>query len=161
LTNAAFYASIERIPIGITVTIAFCGPLTVALVKSRHRRDLLWVLLAAIGVVLLGGLPGEAALDPAGLFFAAGHGARRAVYAMAAQRVAPLMPPTKCLTLSLLVAGVVLSPGIAISLDASAIDPKVVAAAIGAGFFTGLPYLLEIAALQRMRVSVYGVLVSL
>ena len=62
--NWAIYESFARIPLGIAVTIEFLGPLTLAVTGSRRPRDLLWALLAAVGVALLGlgggGLPGRA-----------------------------------------------------------------------------------------------------
>ena len=44
--NWAIYQSFSRIPLGIAVTIEFIGPLTLAVLGSRHARDLVWVLLA-------------------------------------------------------------------------------------------------------------------
>ena len=52
--NWAIYQSFSRIPLGIAVTIEFIGPLTLAVLGSRHARDVVWVLLAGVGVVLLG-----------------------------------------------------------------------------------------------------------
>jgi threonine/homoserine efflux transporter RhtA len=51
--NLFFFAALDRLPLGITVTLEFVGPLGVALLGSRHRGDVLWALLAAIGIVLL------------------------------------------------------------------------------------------------------------
>ena len=62
--NWAIYQSFARIPLGIAVTIEFIGPLTLAVLGSRRARDVLWVLLAAAGVVLLGFEPAD--LDPLG-----------------------------------------------------------------------------------------------
>ena len=50
--NWAIYQSFSRIPIGIAVTIEFIGPLTIAAIGFRRARDLGWVVLAAIGVLL-------------------------------------------------------------------------------------------------------------
>ena len=45
--NLCFYEALDRLPLGIAVTLEFVGPLTVAIAGSRSRIDLLWVLLAA------------------------------------------------------------------------------------------------------------------
>ena len=51
--NALFYLSLDRIPLGVAVTFEFLGPLGVAIGGSRRALDLVWVALAAAGVVLL------------------------------------------------------------------------------------------------------------
>ncbi len=53
--NGAFYAALARIPLGVAVTLEFWGPLAVAVMGSRRPLDLLWVVLAAAGIVTLAG----------------------------------------------------------------------------------------------------------
>lgn len=159
--NVVFYLAVDRIPIGVVVTVSFVGPLAVALFGSRRPRDVAWVVLAAAGVALFGGLPGGAALDPVGLVFAVMDGIFWAAYAILAKRVGSVLPSSQGLTLGTLVGAVLLLPFVPASLDVSAITPNVVAAMVGVGILTALPYLLEFAALQRMATATYGVLVSL
>ena len=78
LMNWSIYQSFSRIPIGIAVTVEFIGPLTLAIIGSRRPRDLMWVGLAAAGVLLLGAE--RADLDPAGVAFALVAGASWAAY---------------------------------------------------------------------------------
>ena len=51
--NVCFYESIDRVPLGVAVTVEFLGPLAVATIGSRRKLDLLWVALAGSGVALL------------------------------------------------------------------------------------------------------------
>src|SRR3954470_11943971 len=53
LMNWSFYEAIERIPLGVAVTIEFAGPLLLALAGSRRPLDVLWIVLASAGIVLL------------------------------------------------------------------------------------------------------------
>src|SRR3954454_12464497 len=67
--NLAFYAALDRIPLGIAVTFEFTGPFAVAVVASRRIADLLWVALAAGGIVLLA--PGiHGSVDTIGMLLA-------------------------------------------------------------------------------------------
>src|SRR5947209_623175 len=51
--NLTFWESLERLPLGVAVTVEFLGPLGVAVLGSRRILDLAWVVLAAGGVALL------------------------------------------------------------------------------------------------------------
>jgi inner membrane transporter RhtA len=51
--NLALYTAIDRIGLGLAVTLEFLGPLAVALAGSRSRRDLLIAAAAAVGVYVL------------------------------------------------------------------------------------------------------------
>src|SRR4051794_2436202 len=57
--NASLYLAIDRIGLGLAVTLEFLGPLVVALAGSRTRWDLLAAVVAGIGVYVLV-LPGPA-----------------------------------------------------------------------------------------------------
>ncbi|MGO2477154.1 MAG: EamA family transporter, partial [Pseudoalteromonas sp.] len=79
--NILFYYAIERIPLGVGVALEFTGPLAVALLSSRRKRDLFWVGCAIAGIILL--LPdmsGEESLEPIGVILALAAGACWAGY---------------------------------------------------------------------------------
>ncbi len=56
--NLALYSAIERIGLGLAVTLEFLGPLTIALLASRGLREGLLAAVAALGVYVLV-LPGS------------------------------------------------------------------------------------------------------
>lgn len=51
--NLSVYTAIDRIGLGLAMTLEFLGPLTVALVSSRRTLDLGCALVAAAGVLVL------------------------------------------------------------------------------------------------------------
>jgi drug/metabolite transporter (DMT)-like permease len=51
--NLSLYTAVDRIGLGLAVTLEFLGPLAVALLGSRTRTDLLTALAAAVGVYVL------------------------------------------------------------------------------------------------------------
>lgn len=51
--NLSLYVAIDRIGLGLAVTLEFLGPLSIALIGSRSRRDGLIALVAAAGVYVL------------------------------------------------------------------------------------------------------------
>src|SRR3954447_8502296 len=89
--NFTYYESLDRIPLGIAVTFEFVGPLGVAVVGSRHRLDLLWVALAAAGILLLSNF-GTADLDSVGVALALIAGCFWAAYILLAVRVGRALP---------------------------------------------------------------------
>ena len=89
--NLAFYSSIDRIPLGIAVTFEFVGPLGVAVYGSRTPLDLLWVALAAAGILALSDF-GAGDLDRAGVGLALLAGAFWAAYILLSVRVGQAFP---------------------------------------------------------------------
>ena len=157
--NLCFYESLDRIPLGIAVTFEFVGPLTVAVASSRRALDLLWVGLAAAGVLLLVRPSGSA--DAAGIALALGAGAFWGCYILISARVGQVFPGTSGLALAMVVAAALLVvPGVAAAGD-SLVDPG--AAAVGAGvalLSSVIPYSFELEALRRIAVGTFGVLMS-
>jgi inner membrane transporter RhtA len=51
--HLTFYAAIDRLPLGVVVTLEFfAGPLALAAIGARRAGHLVWVAVAAVGVVL-------------------------------------------------------------------------------------------------------------
>jgi inner membrane transporter RhtA len=158
--NATFYYALDRIPLGIAVTIEFVGPLGLAVAGSRRRLDLLWVVLAAAGVLLLTG--GGGRIDAVGVLLALVAGGFWAVYILLAQRVGRLLPGASGLALGLAAGTLAMLPFGLVSAGGRVLDASVLwrGAAIGM-LSSALPYSLELFALRRMRTSVFSVLMSI
>jgi inner membrane transporter RhtA len=159
--NLAFYSSIDRIPLGIAVTFEFVGPLGVAVVGSRRALDLVWVGLAAAGILLLSDF-GSGDLDALGVGLALLAGAFWAAYILLSVRVGKVFPGGSGVALAMLVAMVPLAPvGIA-QAGSELLVPGTLLVAAGVGIMSSaIPYTLEIEALRRMPAGVFGVLMSL
>jgi inner membrane transporter RhtA len=158
--NCLFYLSIARIPLGVAVTVEFLGPLGVAIAGSRRLLDAVWVVLAALGVVLLAGGGGH--LDIVGVILAAAAGVGWAAYILLSQRVGRVFDGLSGLALALTVGGIALLPYGIIAGGSNLLHPGVLGkgAAI-AVLSAAIPFSLELAALRRLRASVFGVLMSL
>ena len=160
--NATFYASLDRIPLGIAVTLEFVGPLGVAVAGSRKRLDLLWVAMAAAGIVLLSGLQNGGDLDGLGVALALTAGGFWAAYILLAERTGQAFAGGSGLAIAMVVATLVLLPvGIADAGDAL-LEPELLALGAAVALLSSaIPYSLELEALRRMPKRVFGVLMSL
>jgi len=165
--NGTFYEAIDRIPLGVAVTVEFVGPLAVAVAGSRRRLDVVWVVLAALGVVLLtsggaGGGNGGTSLDLTGVVWAAVAGLFWAAYILLAQRVGRAFPGATGLALGLGVATVFVLPFGIVAAGSHLLRPSVLGRGAGVALLSSaVPYSLELFALRRMRASVFSVLMSL
>ncbi len=159
--NLAFYAAIARIPLGIAVTLEFTGPLGVAIASSRRLLDLLWVGLAAVGIVLLTPAVGTE-LDFLGMALALLAGSLWAAYILLSARVGHAFPGGTGLTLALLVGAIALCPLGILDAGTALLDPRLLVAGFGVALLSSVvTYSLEIEALRHLSTRVFGVLMSL
>jgi inner membrane transporter RhtA len=159
--NFVFYQAIARIPLGVAVTIEFLGPLAVAVAGSRRLLDLLWVGLAAAGVVLLTG-DGTAHLNVAGVVFAALSAAGWAAYIMLSSATGRRFRGSSGLVIAMLVAALVVTPPAVATAKPSLLRPSVIAIGAAVGVLSSaLPYALEMQALRRLSTRVFGIWMSL
>jgi inner membrane transporter RhtA len=159
--NTGFYEALDRIPLGITVTIEFAGPLLLAVALSRRALDLLWVALAGGGILLLA-RGGAGGLDPVGVVFALVAAAAWAIYILLSVRVGRAWGSGTGLAVAMAVGAVVVAP-VGIPDGGSALlDPVLLAQGVAVAVLSSaIPYSLELEALRRIPAGVFGVLMSL
>ncbi len=159
--NGLFYLALERLPLGVTVTIEVLGPLVLSIVASRRRSAWLWAGLALLGVIALGG-GGWDRLDPLGVLFALGAAASWAFYILASARVGREFPKLDGLALAMTVGALIALPfGI---MDAGTALLRLDLLALGAAvaiLSSTIPYALELIALRRLPAAAFAILMSL
>ncbi|MCZ2827032.1 MULTISPECIES: EamA family transporter [unclassified Modestobacter] len=158
--NLSLYAAIERIGLGLAVTLEFLGPLGVALAASRRRRDLVCALVALAGVVALS--RPQPTTDHAGIALGLLAAACWAGYILVNRQLGARVPGgTGPATAAGLSALVFLPIGIAVLV---AHPPSLVTAgyAVTAGVLaSAVPLFVDLLALRRVPAGAYGVFMSI
>ncbi|HWG11889.1 MAG TPA: EamA family transporter [Streptosporangiaceae bacterium] len=160
--NFVFYQAIDRIPLGVAVTIEFLGPLAVAVAGSRRLLDLVWVGLAAAGVVLL--TSGDTSqLNVAGIVFAALSAAGWGGYIMFSVATGRRFTGANGLALAMIIAAVAVTPVAAADGLAGALGrPSLLLTGAGVGVLSSaIPYGLEMQALRWLPSQVFGIWMSI
>ncbi len=158
--NWAIYQAFARIPLGVAVTIEFVGPLALALLGSRRARDLIWVFLAGLGVVLLGFDGSD--LTVAGVAFALLAGAAWAAYILLSAQTGRLWPGLDGLAVASVIATILLTPLAIPSGGESLLDPRILLLGAAVGMLSSvIPYSFEITALRSIRPALFSILMSL
>jgi inner membrane transporter RhtA len=162
IMNFSIYQSFARIPLGVAVTIEFLGPLAVAVASSRRWLDVLWVVLAAAGVLLLTEGGGGRALNVTGIAFGLVAAAGWAAYILLSRATGQRFGGSSGLVIAMVVAAVVVT-GPAISATGSALlHPGVIAEGLAIGLLSSvIPYRLELEALRRVPAGVFGIWMSI
>jgi len=176
--NFLFYLALARVPLGVAVALEFTGPLAVALLASRQPRDILWALLAAVGIAAIiapglsagmqaaqGGVP-MGQMDPMGIVYALGAGVCWGLYIVVGQRAGVGIPGGVATTAGMIVAsGVVILACLAqrtpVVLPATMVGEVAGVGCIVAILSSALPYSLEMVALQRLPTKTFGICMSL
>jgi inner membrane transporter RhtA len=159
--NGLIYQAIERIPLGVAVTIEVLGPLVLSVLTGRRASNWFCAALALAGVMLLG-RGGVDGLDLVGVWFAAGAAAMWAAYILLSARAGSRFPKADGLALAMTVAAVLTLPwGVTVS-GAALLDPLAIGLGAAVAVLSSvLPYTMELLALRRIPTSTFAVLMSL
>ncbi len=159
--NTSFYAAIARLPLGDAVAVEFAGPVAVAAITSSVRRELLWVALAAAGVLAISH-PGPDHLSYAGLAFVLLAGACWGAYILVGRRVAIGGRRSDTLALAMVGSAAVLVVPALLQAAPALGRPGFLGLGVGVGVLSSaIPYSVELIAMERVPPTVFGVLLSL
>ena len=158
--NWGIYQSMARIPLGLAVTIEFIGPLTLAVLGSRRARDLVWVLLAGLGVALLGFQRTD--LDLLGVLYALLAGTAWAAYILLSASTGRRWDGFDGLAVASVVAALGMTLPALLAAGTSLWDGRILLIGALVGLLSSvIPYSCELVALRSLRPAVFGILMSL
>lgn len=156
--NLSLYTAIDRIGLGLAVTLEVLGPLGLALAGSRTRFDLCCAVAAGAGVYVLV-LPGPSS-DYAGIGCALLAGACWAGYILLNRVLGARVPGLQATAVATSVSALAYLP-VAVTLVAQGrFDAAGLAYAAGAGVLSALPYALDLIALRRVPARLFGMFMS-
>ncbi len=162
LMNICFYLAIARLPLGTVGAIEFAGPIGLAALGVRSKRNLGALALAVAGVYLL--TDARFAGQPLSFAFAFADCALFVLYIILGHRIAADGGPAGIdrLGFAMLVAMVVAFPiGIRQAVPAF-ISPSLLAAGVGVGISSSvIPYVCDQLAMARMPRATFALLLSL
>jgi inner membrane transporter RhtA len=162
LMNICFYLAIDRLPLGTVGAIEFLGPIGLAVLGVRSKRNLAALALAVAGVYVLTDV--RLAGQPLGFVFAFSNCALFALYIILGHRIAADGGAAGIdrLAFAMLVAMVVAFPiGIRQAVPAF-VSPLLLAAGIGVGISSSvIPYVTDQLAMARLPRATFALLLSL
>jgi inner membrane transporter RhtA len=159
--NLCFYEAIDRIPLGVAVTVEFSGPLALAFIGSRRVTDGVWAVAAGVGVALLASGAGNH-LDPVGLALAGLAGLGWIAYILLSKETGRRFDALTGLTMAMVAGSIAILPvGIVVG-GSHLLDPDVLGlGALVAVLSSVVPYSLELVALRQVTPRAFGVMLSL
>jgi len=161
LMNLIFYMAIERIPLGLGVTLEFVGPLIVAIFGSKRITDYLWILLAGIGIALIAPWT-DKGIDLIGVLLALLAGGFWAGYIVLGGKISKIMKGGDAVTVGMLFAALVVAPFGISSGGLTHLTPVLLLFGFALALLSSaIPFTLEIKALSQMPARTFSILMSL
>jgi inner membrane transporter RhtA len=157
--NLSLYTAIDRIGLGLAVTLEFLGPLAVALAASRSRRDLLIAAVAASGVYVLV-LPGPSS-DWAGLGLGMVAAGCWAAYIVLNRLAGARLPGLQAPAVGTALCALAYLPVLVVLTARGDLAGAPLAHAVAAGVLSSVvPYAADLVALRSVPPRFFGVFMS-
>lgn len=159
--NLTFYLAIERIPIGLAVTLEFVGPLLLAIIGSKRLMDYCWVLLAAAGIALIAPWSNDS-IDIVGVLFALLAATFWATYIILGGKVSKIMHGGQAVATGMLFASLLILPFGFYENGLANLTPKLFGYGVALALLSSaIPFTLEMKALGQLPPRTFSILMSL
>ncbi|CCK32476.1 protein of unknown function DUF6 transmembrane [Streptomyces davaonensis JCM 4913] len=157
--NLSLYTAIDRIGLGLAVTLEFLGPLAIALAGSRRRVDALYSLLAAAGVVVL--MRPQPSADYVGMALGLLAAACWASYILLNRTVGQRVPGAQGSGAAAALSALLFLPvGVVLAVRQPP-TAGAVACAVAAGILSSaVPYLADVFTLRHVPARAFGLFMS-
>ena len=158
-----FFQALNRLPLGVALSLQVLGPLAVAVASSRRASDLAWVALAAVGVWSLVGVgQAEVALiDLTGVPWAMGAAVGWAGYILFGRATGQAFG-TSAAAPAVAIAAVLVAPVGLAHAGWALFDPALIPLALTLALLsTALPFSLELYAMPRLPARTFATFTSL
>ena len=158
--NLSLYSAIERIGLGLAVTLEFLGPLAVALFASRSKLTFVCGLVAAAGVVAIA--RPEPTTDYLGIAFGLIGAVCWASYILLNRTIGKRMVGIEGTAVAAGVSSAIFLPVGIVILAATQPPLWAIAFAVTAGVLcSAIPYVADMIALRTVPAHVFGLLMSI
>jgi len=158
--NLSLYTAIDRLGLALAVTLEFLGPLTVALVGSRSRLDLLTAVGAGVGVYVLV-LPGPSS-DYLGLCLALLAATCWAGYILLNRLAGTRLPGLQASAVATGLSTIAYLPVLAVLVAQGRMTGMPLLYAVTTGVLSSIiPYAADLTALRYLPQRLFGVFMSM
>ncbi len=158
--NLSLYSAIERIGLGLAVTLEFLGPLAVALFSSRTRGSAVCAVIAGAGVVAI--TRPEASTDYIGIGLGLIAACSWAAYILLNKTIGSRIPGVQGTATATGVSAALFLPIAVWIFINDWPDAFTVLYAVGAGILAStIPFVADLIALRRIPANLFGILMSL
>jgi inner membrane transporter RhtA len=157
--NLGLYSAIERIGLGLAVTLEFLGPLSIALFGARSKAGAACALAAGAGVVAIT-QPGPST-DYLGIGMGLVGAASWAAYILLNRTIGRRIPGLEGTAAAMAVSATAFLPVAVVILLSRPVAPLALLCAAGAGVLaTMVPYIADLLALRHVPAGLFGILMS-
>jgi inner membrane transporter RhtA len=157
--NLSLYTAVDRVGLGLAVTLEFLGPLAVALAGSRTRWDLVTAGAAAVGVYVLV-LPGPSS-DWVGLGCGLVAAACWAAYIVLNRVAGARLPGLQASAVATSLSALAYAPVVVLLVSQGRLTGLTLLYAVTAGVLSSvIPYAADLTALRHVPQRFFGVFMS-